>query len=226
MILSTVFEEQSVKWEPLTLQHISRVIALVHDFIAKVFRHLCPEGAIRMELWNAFVVEKLCECYRHALYQARFLLSMERDARPSTFNDYFSDMLQQKRGKRMSKVLESSVVEFGNKHPNRYVPLDKVRAISSSKSNDDQACEDIFDVTESYYKVAQKRYVDTLFQQAVSYHLLEGAPSPFNVFSSAFVMSLDDDMLEVVVGEDEDSKQRRTALNREEASLATALKVL
>ncbi|KAL1848164.1 hypothetical protein Daus18300_013678 [Diaporthe australafricana] len=42
-ILATVFEEQSEKWEPLVLSHISNTIALVHEYIFQLLTELCPD---------------------------------------------------------------------------------------------------------------------------------------------------------------------------------------
>lgn len=94
------------------------------------------------------------------------------------------------------------------------------------KSNSEQVCEDILDTLTSYYKVSRKRFVDVVCQQVISYYLLDGQGSPLKIFSPDLVMGLDLEQLELIAGEDEESKQQRQVLEREIESLEGALKVL
>ncbi|KAI0880906.1 interferon-induced GTP-binding protein Mx2 [Annulohypoxylon maeteangense] len=205
-ILATVFEEQSEKWEPLVLAHTSKAIVLVHDYIYQLFTHLCPDTKVRNELWNGFLLDKLQDRYRQAMKHARFLLSIERRGRPSTFNDRFNDILQDKRSSRMTKYLE-----------NREEHL-----IGNSR----QVCEDIVDTLTSYYNISRERFVDSICQQVVNHFLLEGDDSPLKVLSPEFAMALDADELEMIAGEDSASKRQRQALAWEIESLEEATKVL
>ncbi|KAF2185343.1 hypothetical protein K469DRAFT_688132 [Zopfia rhizophila CBS 207.26] len=46
-ILAATFREQSEKWEPLVLTHVSKSIALVHDYVFKLLVHICPDKQVR-----------------------------------------------------------------------------------------------------------------------------------------------------------------------------------
>ncbi|PNY26227.1 Interferon-induced GTP-binding protein Mx1 [Tolypocladium capitatum] len=228
-VLSTVFEEQSEKWEPLTLSHISNAIAMVHDFIFRLLRHLCPEKQVRDQLWDNLLVDQLRGLYRKAMNHARFLLSIERGQRPSTFNHYFNDILQKKRGERLARSLENKAIrlaDYGIKKGGCYVSVENLRSSAVNKGNDQQVCEDILDIFESYYKVAQKRFVDIIYQQVISHFLLDGDDSPVKAFAPDMIMRLSDEQLELIAGEDQESKQQRMTLQRESVSLRAALKVL
>ncbi|KAF2805000.1 interferon-induced GTP-binding protein Mx2 [Mytilinidion resinicola] len=193
-ILGIIFREQSEKWEPLVLAHVSESIALVHDYICRLLAHICTE-------------KQLCKAYVQAMKQARFLLHAERDARPSTYNHYFNAEVQKKRQAR---------IESG----------DETRGYHSNKDNAQQERKDILDVLASYYKVSRKRSVDVVCTQVISHFLLEGDGSPLKVFNSELVMGLDDEQLEMIAGEDAETKRRRSTLGAEIKNLEAAMKVL
>ncbi|POR31830.1 Interferon-induced GTP-binding protein Mx1 [Tolypocladium paradoxum] len=226
-VLSTVFEEQSEKWEPLTLSHVSSAIALVHDFIFRLICHLCPEKQVRDQLWDNLLVDQLRGLYRNAMNHAHFLLSIERGGRPSTFNHYFNDILQKKRGERLAVSLAEKAIDlrdYNFKASGRYVSVENLRSSAVNKDNEQQVCEDILDIFESYYKVAQRRFVDIVYQQVISHFLLDGAESPVKAFGPDMIMRLSDEQLDLIAGEDEESKHQRMTLQRESASLEAALK--
>jgi hypothetical protein len=55
-ILAVVFKEQSEKWSPLVQAHISKAIILVHNYIAKLLVHVCPNKKIRDQLGKVAVM--------------------------------------------------------------------------------------------------------------------------------------------------------------------------
>ncbi|OBT39085.1 hypothetical protein VE00_09922 [Pseudogymnoascus sp. WSF 3629] len=224
-ILGTVFKEQSEKWEPLVLSHTSKAIALIHEYISQLLTKLCPEKQIRDQLWNVLLLDKLRNAYRRAMSHARFLLAIERGGRPTTFNHYFNANLQKKRSERMSQSLKAMAVTFIDDEE-RYVPVSKINQYAVDKDNGQQVCEDILDTLMSYYKVSRKRFVDVICQQVVSHFLLEGDENPLQIFDPDLVMGLDSEQLELIAGEDEESKRQRQVLGRQIESLEAALKVL
>ncbi|KAI1771421.1 interferon-induced GTP-binding protein Mx2 [Hypoxylon cercidicola] len=226
-ILTTIFEEQSEKWEPLALWHTSKAIALVHDYICQLLVKLCPDAQVRDQLWGTFLDEKLSDVYRRAMSHARFLLSIERQGRPTTFNHYFNDNLQKRRGGRISESFKGFTVPSSNTEDDTlYIPVDKIEQHAVNKDNAQQICEDIVDTLMSYYKVSRKRFVDTLCQQVVNHFLLDGDESPLKVLSSESIMSLGPDQLESIAGEDTASRRQRQDLTRGIESLEAAIKVL
>ncbi|KAK7516854.1 interferon-induced GTP-binding protein Mx2 [Phyllosticta citriasiana] len=226
-ILASVFVDQSEKWEPITFGHVSSAIFLVHDYIFQLLAEMCPEKLVKENLWDALLLDKLVETYRRAMTHTRFLLEIERGGRPSTFNHYFNDNLQRRRGERMRHTFEAmAVTNPFQSEDESYVPLSSIGQHTVDKDNKQQVCEDILDALMSYYKVSRKRFVDVVYQQVVLHLLLESDGSPLKVFDPELIMNLDDEQLEQIAGEDEASKQQRQALKREIQSLETALKVL
>ncbi|KAF6812953.1 interferon-induced GTP-binding protein Mx1 [Colletotrichum plurivorum] len=189
-ILATVFEEQSEKWEPLVLSHVSNTIALVHEYIFQLLTELCPEKQVRDNLWDALLLDKLIDTYQRAMSHTHFLLGIERGGTPNTFNHYFNANLQKKRGDRVCQTFKAMAISFPHDQE-KYVPLSKISQHAVDKDNGQQVCEDILDTLMSYYKVSRKRFVDVICQQVVFHLMLEGDGSPLKVFNPELIMNLD-----------------------------------
>ncbi|KAI1144894.1 interferon-induced GTP-binding protein Mx2 [Nemania diffusa] len=198
-ILPTAFKEQSEKWEALTLAYTSKAIVLVHSYICQLLASICPQKQIKIQLLDNLLIQKSRSAYLRALNHARFLLAMEREGTPSTVNHYFNANLQKKRNERQAVV---------------------------DRDNTQQVCEDIADSLASYYKVARKRFVDSVCQQVVNHFLLNDKESPLKILSPDLIMGLDDEQLGAIAGEDAVLKHQRHTLEREIGALDAALKVL
>lgn len=161
---------------------------------------------------------------------AHFLLRIERDARPSTFNHYFNSEVQKKRLDRltveMTKKAGSLYISQNSASTIQAVPLATIKTLVKDKDNVQQIREDILDVLASYYKVARKRFVDTICTQVISHFLLDGEDSPLRVFSPDLVYGMEDEVLEAIAGEDEGTKERRKRLEADVKSLVAAVKLL
>lgn len=84
----------------------------------------------------------------------------------------------------------------------------------------------IHDIFESYYKIARERFVDNVWMQAASYHLVTGPNTPLKLLSPSFVASLTADQLEEIAGEDAGLKRKRKALVKEINGLEAGKKIL
>ncbi|OCL03244.1 putative dynamin [Glonium stellatum] len=232
-ILSSAFKEQSSKWAPMTKAYISQIIVVIHRFMVIILERLCPDPHVREEIWSS-IHDEVLKRYKVAMDQAMFLVSLERDKRPYTVNHYFNDNLQIARGHRMANMLkpnsrpeikqDSRGLDYCS--TNLIVDLDHVRQTTRSKGNVEQVKEEIHDILWSYYKVAQKRFIDNVYQQAVDHCLLTGPMSPLAVFTQEWVIVLEADQLEIIVGESGITKERRAALKRKIKDLETAVQIL
>jgi hypothetical protein len=207
----------------MTLAYVSRSILLVHQFIDQTLREVCSDQDVRREIWNDHLLEELQKAYSRAMDHARFLLSVERQGRPYTLNHYFNDNLQQSQSGRWVAAMKT----LGDVDDNgTYLTWKQLRNISANKANSEQVREYIHDVLKSYYKVARKRFVDVVFQQAVDHHLLIGDKSPLRIFTSDFVMGLSEDQLDMIAGESASVKAQRVKLERDIGDFEEAMKVL
>ncbi|CAJ2505893.1 Uu.00g000230.m01.CDS01 [Anthostomella pinea] len=224
MILATMFVDQTEKWEPLVLSHTSKAFATVHHYIYTLLASICPEPHVQDQVWN-FLLDLLAPTYRRAMDHARFLLRIERGGRPTTFNHYFSSVLQEKRSGSLRDALKKHRKEFRD-GKGTYIDFDHVENYAENKSNTQKVCENILDITTSYYKVFRKRFVDTIYQQVVFHFLLECDDSPLKILTPELVMGLEAERLEEIAGEHAEGKRRRELLNHQIKSLEAAVKVL
>jgi hypothetical protein len=91
-MLTVTMKHQARKWQDLALGYISDVITLVHSFVAKLLQHIVPNPHVRESL-SSLLVDGLREKYRSALDQTKFLLKVELEGTPATYNHYFNDTL-------------------------------------------------------------------------------------------------------------------------------------
>ncbi|KAH8730768.1 interferon-induced GTP-binding protein Mx2 [Phaeosphaeriaceae sp. PMI808] len=232
-ILSSAFKEQSSKWASMTKAYVSNVIVVIHRFMVIALDTLCTDVQVREEIWSSMLDEVL-KRYKAAMNQAAFLVSIEREKRPYTVNHYFNGNLQIARGNRKADMLKAKSREEikrgynGSAHPtdNLIVDLEDVRQTTRSKSNVEQVQEDIHDILWSYYKVARKRFVDNVYQQAIDHCLLTGPMSPLAVFTQEWVIELDAEQLETIAGESPVTKEQRGALMRKIQDLEVAMQIL
>jgi hypothetical protein len=101
------------------------------------------------------------------------------------------------------------------------VPISQIHRSSINKDNGQQVCNTLI----SFYKVSRKRFINVVYQQVVSYYLLEGNKSPLRALDPNLILNLDDKQLKEIAGEDIESKNQRHILVRQTESLKAALKV-
>ena len=93
-------------------------------------------------------------------------------------------------------------------------------------SNIEHTVRDIHDILDSYYKVARKRFLDTVCMQAADYCLVTGPEAPMKLFSPSWVNDLSNERLEEIVGEGRALKRRRRQLQKEIEDLEAGKAVL
>ena len=93
-------------------------------------------------------------------------------------------------------------------------------------SNADHAIQDLHDILHSYYKVALKRFADSVRMQAADHFLITGSKTPLTLFSPAFIASMTPEQLEEVAGEELTVKRRRVQLEKERKDLEDGKKIL
>jgi hypothetical protein len=128
---------------------------LVHDYIVKLLVHMCPDKRVRSQLWENILLGELQKSYTRAMGQARYLLRIERDGRPSTYNHYFNSEVQKKRLARLNAAISKQGSTLytkaqANAPVKQAVPVESIHTLITKKDNMQQMCEDILDVLSSY----------------------------------------------------------------------------
>ena len=226
-LVSMAFAEQSRKWGDMTKIYMSRVIVTIHRFIAAALRSVCPEEQARGQLWSA-ILESLLERYKMAMAQASLLIEVEQRKQPYTLNRRFAEELSKARGYRVTELLRPKARKDGRKYGELQfmVNLDDIAKAAEGKSNVEQLQEEIHDILHAYYYLALDRFIDNVFQLAVDYCLLHGPSSPLKVFTQDWVINLESEQLELIVGETKSAKRRRSKLVKKIEDLSNALKIL
>lgn len=202
---------------------------LVHDYILNLLGYIFPEEQVLRELFDNVLVERLHASYQRAMDHARFLLEIEREGKPITYNRYFSAELQKGQAERLRESLQDLAIQQEGDDADRaaaVVSLDAVSRLSIDRSNPQQVREYLHDTLRSYYEVSVKRFIDVVCQQVIDHFLLNGRDSPLHVFGTDLVFDLSASELDMIAGEDQVTKQERERLGREIESLQAAMQVL
>ncbi|KAH7134555.1 dynamin family protein [Dactylonectria estremocensis] len=229
-LLSHAFREQSVKWNSMTRQYMSKIVLAVHKFINKALDEVCTDSRVRNELVSCMMSE-LLDSYTSGMNQATFLVDIERNKRPYTLNHYFNTNLQKSRGDRIAETLRAKAhmldTQTGNSSEERpWVMLKDVQSTVSNRSNAEHTVEDIYDILQAYYKVARKRFVDNVYHQAVDHCLLSGPNNPLGLFCEQWVLQLDTEKLNTIAGESRMVREQRNRLEKTRQDLEEAVKIL
>lgn len=228
-LLSRVFREQSRQWDKMVKVYMGEVVRLIHHFMTEALRAVCIDGEITKDIWSA-ILDPVLQRYRKGVDQAMLLVDVERRQSPFTLNGSFNGEVQAARGRRMREILKSkawkSSSSYSEERVKMVINLDDVLDTTTDKTNEQHLREEIHDKLRSYYHLAVDRFMDTIFRQAVGYHLLTGPSSPLTVFSQGWVIDLEPEKLEFIAGEKEAAKTRRKILNTKSKHLKEALETL
>ena len=223
-MLPVTFKEQAKKWPMLAQAHVSNAILIVHHFIYTVLGSVCPNPAIRTELW-AHLLEELQKKYKSAMDHANFLLEVEFKGKPITFNPSFEEALAKHQLGYAQQLQAGIDVESDQGHQGTTF-LDKILDILGKRDTVEATGRAIHDVLQCFYEIARSRFVDTFCQQVIDYYLLHAPDGPLNVLSDQAVLYLTAEQLETIAGEDLISRERREKLARDIDDLTKALKIL
>ncbi|KAJ5821933.1 uncharacterized protein N7525_011217 [Penicillium rubens] len=221
-LLSILMRKQSVKWPILARGYISDIISVVHAFIRQALEVVSKNTQISTKIMS-LLMDDLVEKYKQAISKVEFLLRIERDGTPLTLNHYFNDNLEKCRQKRMYSTAAKNSID--NCKHGEVVRLSDL-AHQHHMSNIEHTVRDIHDILDSYYKVARKRFLDTVCMQAADYCLVTGPEAPMKLFSPSWVNDLSNERLEEIVGEGRALKRRRRQLQKEIEDLEAGKAVL
>ncbi|KAH7187240.1 dynamin family protein [Fusarium oxysporum] len=223
-VLSSAFQEQSIYWQNMATQYLSKVIISVHKFILGALAKVCYESRVLDELISGLMADLLAR-YQDGMNQAIHLVHIERHKKPYTLNHYFNENLQKARNDRTNRALEKKA--WNDKETGRpVVKLDDISSVVNNQSNIQHTTEEIHDILQAYYKVARKRFVDNIYHQAVDHCLLSGPSNPLILFCEQWVLNLSDEKLQLIASESRATQERRQSLQTALQDLAQAIEIL
>ncbi|KAK6844882.1 hypothetical protein PG995_014992 [Apiospora arundinis] len=226
-VFSMAFKKQSTRWGELTKLYLSKTILIVHRFITDALDIVCPDTRVKDMVWSA-IVDDILARYRAAMDQAMLLVSIEREKRPYTLSESFSERLQLAQGERTAALIKAAG------HTKSSTPFDKsitvtpnvIKAASVNQSNVKRINQEIHDKLHAYYDLALCRFVDNVFQQSVDYGLLTGPCTPLAVFDQDWVIQLKPGELKDIADESEASRSLRGILISKSDDLTAAMEIL
>lgn len=92
-LLGVTMKQQAADWRDLALGYISDIIVLVHNFILEVLEHLTPNHRV-FDGIKSRLIDDMINRYQKAISHTEFLLSVELDGTPATYNHYFNETLE------------------------------------------------------------------------------------------------------------------------------------
>ncbi|KFY47622.1 hypothetical protein V496_10532 [Pseudogymnoascus sp. VKM F-4515 (FW-2607)] len=207
-ILPVLWQKQSSNWSGITLSFINDIIVYVHDFICRLLSIVCPESKVRNALLS-FFMDDLVAKYSSAIKHVEYILKVEHRGTLLTKNESYSTALNDMRNARQGKATEDPAADP-----------------AKSNSNEKSVVQDQHDFLHAYYKVAIRRFVDTVIAQGMDDYLLKGDNSPIKVINLSFTSKMNDDQINDIAGEDAFTKGERLALEEKIKALEEGRKEL
>ncbi|EAT83041.2 hypothetical protein SNOG_09776 [Parastagonospora nodorum SN15] len=217
-ILGVILKDQAANWGRLAHGYISDMIALVHNFIVEVLQQIAPSRRVSDGI-KSLLLDDLTKMYRDAIDHTQFLLDIELNGTPATYNHYFNENLQKRY---VIYLVSKSITDC--KH-GTVVRLDDI-VQSHPLSNARHTTLEIHDILCSYYKVARKRFADAVRMQVADCKLVTGAKTPLTLLSAQLVAGLDHETLEDIAGEELQTKYERSRLEKEISLLREGKKIV
>jgi Dynamin central region len=218
-VLERIFRVQAKSWRPLTETHVASIHKIVLEFNERLFQEIVAEDSPRgkLEARNARTVQSAKEA---ALSQMELIIKDEMEGILQTVNHYFADTLTASRKDRILCRLKKLGL---NDDCGQSVFLKDITN-TTHLSNEDQAVYDIHDILKAYYKVALKRFTDTIVLQVVERHYL-GNKGPVRYFSAEYVSSLTDKELTEIADESYATSSARNETSAKLERLEKALEI-
>ena len=225
-ILGSVFREQSARWDTFGRCFVSSCVQVVHTFIRRALRLLCPSLDLASDLWGSISDEVLAR-YKRGLENAIYLARIERSLSPYTLNGLFNaEVLKSRSARLLNNVnaIPASPSEYHGR--NTAVSVVALQRFAESEANNSHLNHEIHDVLNAYYKIAAKRFQDNLYMQAVNHCLVNGEETPLDVFSQEWVIGLGAGELDGLVGDSPGARALRREVEGKKGRFEKAIKIL
>ncbi|KAF4547271.1 Dynamin central region-containing protein 2 [Elsinoe fawcettii] len=220
-ILQAMFRQQAAGWRRISEGYIGEIHDLARSFLDAATDDVVADDSVRERL-KIRCNTPFRQAGITAQAQLEAILEDELGGILQTVNHYFADNLNTCREDRVIHRLQRLGLYDGQK-----VPQLNFGAITRAAhlSNEDQAVFDIHDILKAYYKVALKRFIDTVLLQ-VTERVYVGESGPLKFLSTEFVLSLDDQELDSIAGESLVTANARIEVTQRLHRLQSALQVV
>nr|AFR57472.1 putative dynamin-related GTPase domain protein [Epichloe inebrians] len=219
MIVSTLFKEQSHPWKAIADNHLKKVWDLAGLFLDQLIRHVADETTVK-NLQKILIEPALHDILQNVREKVTRLINSHQFGHPITYNKDFIEQLAKARHERQKmyfeRTLRDALGHSGLTSSRISVSTsidDLVRKLSELQENDTdrRAASKALDCMTLYYKVAVKRFTDDVAVEIIKSGLVVKIS---RVFSPLVVSLMSEDVITQIAGECNESRQKRTELER------------
>lgn len=221
-VVPGLFKEQAESWRFIMQDHLLSIIYCMTIFMQDLLQAVFNDADIADKVWRRLRPEVDAK-FAQAMAHGEFILDTELGGRLITLNHYFASNMQKAEAKRVEAGLANKPT-YKSKHDETLVRIKDIHL--GYTSNEDYVVNVIHDILKSYHKVARKRFVDAICIQAIDHFLLSSPQTPLEIFSTEWVLGLEERELDSLVGETEQIKETRARLTAEVADLEKGREVL
>lgn len=220
VVVQNLFRQQAKQWRAISESHLEKIDVLISEYNQRVLESIFIEDDVRQQMHKRNQRPSTF-AKNAAKVQLEKLLADELCGILQTTNHYYADNLAAARQDRVISRLKKMGLS-DDKYQN--VKLSQVKEVTHL-SNEDQAVFDIHDILKAYYKVALKRFTDSVVLQVIERCYL-GPEGPVMLITPEYIGEFSDQDLDEVAHETYDTARARndngTRLQRLEQALAIA----
>lgn len=237
-----LFRQQCINWEPIATRLVQDIRSIVTSCYRALFNAVSTDSNIQAKV-DAHLANVTEDWDSEIDMALKALIDDNQNKLLFTLNPEYTSGSQKRLQRRLQKVEENFAIgNYVQARQRRFSPEsasdgeimpfagtqvpfnlpDQNDGSFLSKSTDMEKIFTIHDTLESYYFIALWRFVDNVAIQVVERHLL-GPKSPVRAFSIDLVGNLTDDELDMLAGEDRETKKQRVELKCNKAKLQKAL---
>ncbi|KAH5305161.1 hypothetical protein HBI23_183590 [Parastagonospora nodorum] len=231
MLISHLFWEQSQPWEIIAARHINKVARACKNFVYMVIEHIAPPE-FKSKITSLSVDAALASSLVEAKDELRKILK-DKARHPSTYNHYFTDMIQKTRQRKYQKITKDAAIAA--QHPATreayptYPPFfgvipAKFEANMSAAVEMDMdvfSSQEALDTARAYYKDELKYFVNAVAKTVIERHLVH--PLPDTIFSPLTVTDMTEEEIDFVAAEPLEVSQQRAFLESKKDMLSKGL---
>ena len=217
LLVGDLFRDQSSPWEAIARVHIDAVWDSARKFMRVLIKSLTDSETFS-SLFAHCITPAMMKRLEKATQSLTRLLT-DRARHPITYNHYYIETLQNMKKARRNEEMKRTIRNFirpqyGAERDASDVlyELDSlVNKLDNEPDMNANACSDLLDSMQAYYKVALKTFIDNVVIQVVEAELIGDI---WTIFTPSDVGKMTPEMLSKIAGESPEAQARREQLER------------
>ncbi|EOD51026.1 putative dynamin family protein [Neofusicoccum parvum UCRNP2] len=220
-LLHMLYWEQTSRWGNISSFYVEEYAhSIVHAFVRAIVQHVMPKDAAD-RVWEEILEPSLTSLLENALAELDSIIADTRRA-PMTYNNYYTDLVQQirnaKRLANLRSIVESRSFPYNNKKVVDVNTLvDTFKHDVPEPDMDTFTSEDALDCLLALYKDKLKNYIADVTEKVVERHLVQ--PLLGSTIDPASLCNFTDEQVRDIASEPEHVTRKREQLESIKAGL-------